>query len=256
MTELSNADLVDGVEDVLSSTLSLARTITEEQGRLPTDCPGWTVKDNLAHMVGLEQVLNGAPEPDVELPPLDHVKKDFDAYMERHIHIRRGLPVSAIADELAGLLPRRIEGLRAAVAGGDPMVRGPFGESPLSQALPIRVFDLWAHEQDIRRALGMAARVDCLAAEIALDRSMLGWSRAIPKLLEGVDGVVEVARTGSTESTQPIQIGSGGEVVARIEGDLDALTMAFCGRGQPRADLLTGDAAVVDRLSGSLGLTP
>ena len=125
MTELSNADLVDGVEDVLSSTLSLARTITEEQGRLPTDCPGWTVKDNLAHMVGLEQVLNGAPEPDVELPPLDHVKKDFDAYMERHIHIRRGLPVSSIADELAGLLPRRIEGLRSTVAEGDAWCEGP-----------------------------------------------------------------------------------------------------------------------------------
>ena len=112
MAGLSNLELIDAVDDVLLTTLSLVRDLSEDDADLPTECPGWTVRDQLAHMVGLEQVLNGAPQSDIELPPLDHVRNEIDEYMERQVHIRRQLPMAAIAGELAGLRKRRLSSLR------------------------------------------------------------------------------------------------------------------------------------------------
>jgi uncharacterized protein (TIGR03083 family) len=254
MSERTLFDLVDAVDDVLLTTLSLARDLTELDADLPTECPGWSVRDQLAHMTGLEQVLGGAPDPDFELPPLDHVSSDVDVYMERHVHVRRQLPLSAIADELAGLRPRRIAALRRLAGEGDPQVAGPFGERPLSVALPVRVFDLWAHEQDIRRAVGLPVRTECVAAEVALERSLLGWSMALPKRLE-VDAEIVVNVIGPRPFEQRISLGAGGPSVV-LSGDAGQLTRWFCGRRAPMRAELVGDPAIIDVVIGHLALTP
>lgn len=254
MTSRTTADHIDAIEDVLTHALALVRELDEVDADRPTDCPAWTVRDVFAHMVGLEQVLGGAPQPDIELPPLAHVVTDFDAFMERQVHVRRRLPLVAIADELAGLLPRRVAQLRAVVAEGDPVVAGPFGERPLSVSLPIRVFDLWAHEQDLRRAVGRDVRQDCPAAATSLERALLGWSAALPKL-EGVDGVLAIQVTRPEPSESTVTVGAGGPA-ATLVGDLATLTWLFCGRGSPNAEQLVGDPALVAAVAPRLGLTP
>jgi uncharacterized protein (TIGR03083 family) len=255
MIARSNDVLVDVVDDVLVTTLSIVRDLGEDDADLPTDCPGWSVRDQLAHMVGLEQVLNGAPQPTVDLPPLTHVVSDVDVFMERSVHIRRQLPLASIADELAGFRPRRIAELRRLAADGDPSVIGPFGSRPLSTALPIRVFDLWAHEQDIRRAVGLPVRVVGVAADIALERSLQGWSAGLPKQLDGLDAEIFVHVTGPTPSETHITVGAGGSSAA-ISGDLGEITRLFCGRTTPSSDTVAGDPAVVAALRDRLAMTP
>jgi uncharacterized protein (TIGR03083 family) len=247
--------LIDAIDDVLRTTVSLVRDIPERDADLPTGCPAWTVRDQVAHMAGLEQVLGGAPQPGIDLPPLDHVGTDFDAYMERQVHVRRQLPLSAIADELDGLRRRRSSQLRAAAEQGDPPVPGPFGDRPLSQSLPIRVFDLWAHEQDIRRAVGLPVRERCDAAAIALGRAILGWSTGLPKQLADLSADVTIRVTGPERSETTFRIGDGGPA-ALIEGDLGDLTAAFCGRTTAPDDLVSGDPDVVAALAGRLAMTP
>ena len=254
MDEHTNLELVAAVDDVLLQTLSLVRDLSEADAERPTDCPAWTVRDVLAHMVGLEQVLEGAPQPTIDLPPLDHLRNEFDEYMERQVHIRRQLPLAAIADELAGLRPRRLATLRSLAEQGDPVVEGPFGEQPLSRSLPIRVFDLWAHEQDIRRAVDLPVRDDCMAAEISLERALLGWRRAIPKLFDR-PATVTVRVTAPSPSDTTIEAHGGGPS-ATLEGDLGVLTWIFCGRGPVPDGVLTGDDEVVAAVQGRLGLTP
>jgi len=257
MSKPTVSELIDAVEDVLSSTLELARGIDPELASTPTGCPGWTVQDQLAHMVGLEQVLGGAPEPDIELPAMDHVVENFDKYMERHVHIRRPLPFVAVVDELAGMIPHRIGGLRSLVADsdGDPIVDGPLGERPLSKALPIRIFDLWAHEQDLRRAVGMSPRIEGPAAALAMSQALLGWSRGLPATVKGIDTDLRVELTGPEPSSTTIKLGSGGPETV-LEGDLGQLTKLFCGRGEPDTSLFTGDASVVAAIAPALGMTP
>ena len=87
------------------TTLALARELPEDSADLPTDCPGWTVRDQLAHMVGLEQTFAGSTPLPCELPPLDHVKDDFT----RFIAYRTGL--AAMKGELgAAPAPKAVEG--------------------------------------------------------------------------------------------------------------------------------------------------
>ena len=255
MATSSPTDLIDAIEDVLQVTLDLARALDDADGERPTDCPGWTVKDQLSHMVGLEQVQNGAPAPTIELPPFDHVVNDFDIYMEKIVHIRRDLPLAAIADELAGLLPRRVARLRDLAAEGDPDVLGPFGMRPLSATLPIRVFDLWAHEQDIRRALGLPARTSGSAAEVALGRALMAWTATLPKKVTGVNGQLMIEVTGPTRSVTTLTFGSGGPS-AQLKGDLGMLTWLGCGRGTADGTVLDGDPAVVAAVASHLGFTP
>jgi len=250
--------LIDAIGDVLAAVVTLGdETVTADQAQLPTDCPGWTVHDQFAHIVGLEQVLNGAPEPAMELPALAHVVTDLDRYMEKHVHIRRLLPFQSVVDELAGFLPRRMDTLyQTADEEGDPMVKGPFGERPLSVSLPVRVFDLWAHEQDIRRALSLPPRLDCDAARISLSRSLVGWSKSLDGTLTGVNGLLEVIVEGDDEIEGiSVRLGAGGPTV-RLQGDVGQLTRAFCGRGEPDRSLFSGDETLIDALHGKLALTP
>ncbi len=247
--------MIDAVEEVLAETVALARNLTPADGERLTDCPGWTVKDNLAHMVGLEQALAGAPEPTIEIPEFEHVRNDVGVYMEGHVHIRRALPMVAIADELAGMLPRRIAQLRALAASGDPMVPGPLGVRPLSKSLPVRVFDLWAHEQDIRRAVGQLPRIDGVSSAMALRQSLHGWSGGLPRAELGIDAELVIEVTGPEPSTTSIVLGAGGST-ATLRGDLGELTRVFCGRGPLDANLLSGDAALVAAIAGHLAMTP
>lgn len=256
MSTFTLEQLIDALDEVLAATEALARTLTEADGERPTDCPGWTVKDQVAHMVGLEQIIGGAPAPEIDLPELAHVHGDTGRFMELSVHVRRGLPLVAVVDELAGLRPRRVAELRALVAdGADPLVPTPFGERPLSAGLPVRVFDLWAHEQDIRRAMGQPPRITGLGAEVSLDRVLALWPRALPSAVEGVDGELVIEVTGPEPSTTTITLGAGGPA-ATLRGDLGDVTRVFCGRVVPDDDLLTGDPALVEALRPELGVTP
>ncbi len=248
--------LIDAFDDVLAATEVLARTLSEADDERPTDCPGWTVKDQVAHMAGLEQIIGGAPAPEIDLPELPHVHGDVGRFMELSVHVRRGLPLVALVDELAGMRPRRVAELRTLTAGGaDPLVPTPFGDRPLSAGLPVRVFDLWAHEQDIRRAMGQSPRITGLAAEVSLDRVLAMWPRALAAAVEGVDGELIIDVTGPEPSALTIPLGAGGPA-ATLRGDLGDITRVFCGRVVAGDDLLTGDPALVDALRPKLGMTP
>ncbi|KAA0234604.1 MAG: hypothetical protein JJLCMIEE_03077 [Acidimicrobiales bacterium] len=47
------------LEQVWAALDALGQQLGEEQWKTPTDCPGWTVQDNLAHIAGRELALLG-----------------------------------------------------------------------------------------------------------------------------------------------------------------------------------------------------
>ncbi len=51
--------LIDRFEEVWHDIAKVCDGLTEEQWNAPTDLPGWSVKDNLAHMIGTERMLHG-----------------------------------------------------------------------------------------------------------------------------------------------------------------------------------------------------
>lgn len=252
--------LIDDLGEVLTETLAYVRTLDDSQGALPTGCPGWSVSDNLAHMVGLEQVLAGGAEPTVEVPEFDHVENDFGVYMETHIHARRALPLQTIADELAGFMPRRLEQLRDLASQGDPMVPGPQGERALSASLPIRVLDLWAHEHDIRHATGATARATGSSSSFVLGRCLGAWSAILPKKVD-TNGLIKIGVVGDNSRAEETEIflGEGGATLS-IGADIGVLTRLGFGRGDAAATLaeanVEGPTDLVEAVLPFLSFTP
>jgi uncharacterized protein (TIGR03083 family) len=163
--------VIDALESTWSSLRSVCDELTAQEWLLPTECPGWTVRDQVAHVAALEHKLLGRPEPDSELPAdLPHVRNDFGLITERGILARRDLPVDELLVEFDDVTDERLAYLRSAPLDAEALVPGVMGrEMPLVRMLALRVFDCWTHEQDVRRAVGRPGNLDGPAAAVSRD---------------------------------------------------------------------------------------
>jgi uncharacterized protein (TIGR03083 family) len=234
--------LIAALDEIFTETEELVRSLSESDAARPTDCPGWTVQDQLSHMVGLEVAMWRGVEPEIAIPDLAHVTNDMGRYMETHVEARRGRPFRAVIEELSEMREPRIEDLRQlAASGDDPMMAGPMGtEQPLSARLPVRVFDLWIHEQDIRRALGRPPRDQPVATDLFLDRLWRAWPSLLPKKAAASQARDLTVRfeveDRPTRERLDVVIGDGGEEL-RLAGPATAIVRVGSGRGSLEARL-------------------
>ena len=61
MTESANRQLVDMLEHGVELDGRPRATLDETEWKPPTECPGWTVQDNLVHITALERFILGDP---------------------------------------------------------------------------------------------------------------------------------------------------------------------------------------------------
>ena len=96
MTSAENVALVDMLEHVWSSMAELGASLDETAWKAPSECPGWSVQDNLVHITALERFVLGDPLPMEDVPEdLPHVKNDIGRSNERWIESRsRGCATS------------------------------------------------------------------------------------------------------------------------------------------------------------------
>jgi uncharacterized protein (TIGR03083 family) len=121
----------------------------------PTECPGWSVRDQLSHMIGTELLLSGqtAPPGPVEWPA--HVLNELGAANEGAVELRRSRPGQEVLAEFVEVTRQRLAVLRGlSPQAFDEPSASPIGRVPYRDFMWLRVFDSWVHEQDVRRALG------------------------------------------------------------------------------------------------------
>lgn len=250
--------------DLYASYEGLVAVIEGDDWNRDTGCPGWSVRDVVAHVIGLEGALNGVPEPQHELPAdLPHVQNEFGRYMETHVDVRRGDDPADLVAELHDVLGRRREDLTEIEELGQEIRSVMGGTGPAAQVLTIRVLDLWMHEQDLRRALGWPGHRSGPAADISLRRLERGVVRELPGRLEGATGVVVIEV--DTGPTIAVDLGTG-EVpeeaptpAVTIRMDLDHFVALAGGRADaPAADDLDvrGDGELAGRVLGAMSMTP
>ena len=161
------AELVETWRQAIAEFVALARDVPEHQWDLPTDLPGWSVKDNVAHTAHLEAVLAGAPEETTPVEEGGHVSGLAALYTEQGVVARRGRDMASLADELEEAAAKRSAALDAEppTDGSSPPPKTP-GDVPWSteRLLSNRPIDVWMHEQDIRRAIGRPGGFDTAAA--------------------------------------------------------------------------------------------
>ncbi len=150
---------------------AIARELGDAEWELPSECPGWTVRDVLSHLIGIERALLGdpAPAPLEHLPP--HVQNEVGARNEAWVAARRARPGREVLHEFENVTARRLRALRSyPSARFDEIGPTPVGEVPYREFMNVRVMDSWVHEQDIRVATGRPGHDSGPAALLSLDR--------------------------------------------------------------------------------------
>ena len=253
------ATYVAALDETWTSLTSVCAGLTDDQWDLPTDLPGWSVKDNVSHIVGVELYLLGEPYPSHDPGPRPWIRNEAGAWMEVAVDVRRGVPGPAVLAELRDVTKRRLSELRAlSDADLDTEVPSVMGfTSVLRHLLAIRVFDSWAHEQDVRRALGRPGGCDGVAAMLSLRRLLLALSRSVRgTVVVALDSPAAVAtlREGSSYLD-----GEADGADARIATSFETFLRLGTGRCAyaDRSDVtVTGDVALAEELLRDMAVTP
>lgn len=174
--------LVDLLASVWSQVADLCRDLDEAQWSRPTECPGWSVKDNVAHMIGTERMLLGEQPPPVDLGDAGHVRNDIGRANEHWVETYRTQPGTEVLAAFEATTQRRLDVLRAMTTEEwDKEGFTPEGPGPYRQFMAIRVFDCWYHEQDIREALDRPGDLDGPVADLSIGRIERGLPYVVGK---------------------------------------------------------------------------
>jgi uncharacterized protein (TIGR03083 family) len=160
---------------------ALVGPLAEGDWNRRTPCPGWSVRDIVSHVIGMECEMLGDPRPIHTLPrDLYHVTDELSRYMEIQVDVRRHHTSPEMTAELEYTIIRRSRQLRNESREPGTTVRAPLGkEQTLERAMQMRAFDIWVHEQDLRTALGEPGNLDSPGAHVTRDTLLA----ALPKII-------------------------------------------------------------------------
>ncbi len=258
----NNEAVVDHMTQVWVSLVTACEKLKPTEWVLATDCPGWTVKDQISHLIGIERLLLGDPPP----PPLDHVpahvSNAFGELNEAWVASRRTVPGHEVLDEFIQITNRRFEELRVMPKSKfDEVGWSPVGEVPYRQFMETRILDTWAHEQDIRRAVGRPGGRNGVGEAITLDRCARSMPFVVGKRVTPPDGTsVLFAVTGVMGRKVNVAVDQGRASLVPAEPDHDpSVTLSMdqeafwrlgFGRVDPERVLATGEV----RIEGDVAL--
>lgn len=252
---------IETLADCFRSLSALGHELSAQDWKLPTDLPGWTVQDTLAHLVGVERMMEGLTPTTHRSDPRDYVRNPIGEANEHEVDSRRPLPGAEVLAEWDEITTQRLASLRV---GDDeyfaqPMLT-PTGPGTLADFLSIRVLDCWLHEQDMRRAVGRPGNLAGAAAEHTVDR----LARTIPIVVgkraqtpEGGAVVIDVTGGVTRHLVCEVRAGRAGFVenasnppLTTISLDTEAFVQLAAGRttADAVAAAVVGDAALGRRV--------
>jgi uncharacterized protein (TIGR03083 family) len=256
--------------DALEGMRSLAHDVDASQWGAATDCPGWTVQDHFSHVASIESTLLARPDPEHEpdYEALPHVGDDpIKRHLERGVDLRRNWTPEAVRAELDEVVGARLVEVAALSADPEAPILSVLGKlRPAAGVVAVRTFDVWAHEQDVRRAVDLPQRLTGPAAEASRDRIL----RALPDIVgelglhEGT--TVRWIVTGPLTFSSTVTVTDEGALADDDEAEADAtLTMDWptfvllaCGRVAPShlRVAVDGDVALAEKVLPAMAITP
>ena len=269
----ANQQLVDLMEYVWRSIAGLCEPLSEAEWKTATDCPGWSVQDQVAHLGGSESRILGNPAPDHTPAETGHVKSEGGMSNEVVVDWRRAWTGRQVLDEFRELTGRRVSDLRA-LSDDDfaAETQTPLGPAPVSEFISIRIMDAWVHEQDIRRALGRPGELEGAVAAHSLGRILRAMPFVAARRAQAPDGATVVFHvSGPAGRVLPVAVeGNRGreaeqvpaDPTVRIEMDAETFGCLGCGRWDPGEMLgsgkvqLQGDAALGEAIVRQMNIMP
>ncbi len=247
----------------MQSTLTLLAGIDDADWSTPSLCPGWTVRDVVQHLAGIEELLLGWwPDGDKPAP--------FERFTEYSAFASSSTPAQVLARFDTTLAARRAELAQRTHADFAATSWTPIGVATYGRFMEIRAFDFWVHEQDMRVPLDRPGHLDGPAAELAVEEVRRTFGYIVGKAARVPDGRrVAVRLTGPVRADLCAAVIDGrARVIERddtpdAEVVTDSLTFLLlaCGRIDPAEPLhdgrvvLRGDIELAEQLATSLRFT-
>ncbi|MDG4861156.1 maleylpyruvate isomerase family mycothiol-dependent enzyme [Streptomyces sp. T-3] len=251
----------------------LVTPLAEGEWNWATPCPGWSIRDIVSHVIGLDCEMLGDPRPIHTLPrDLYHVQTELQRYMEMQVDVRRHHTAPEMTSELEYTIIRRSRQLRNESRDPSVKVRGPLGtEETLEEATRKRAFDVWVHEQDLRATLKKPGNLDSPGAHVTRDVLLSTLPRVVAKragapansaVVFDVHGPVDFLRTVRIDAEGHATVDSAPSLGPAATLILDWETFYKLGCGRVKLDAVAdrvkveGDQELGQAILGSLAVTP
>ena len=253
-----------------ASIRDLGASLSPAEWDLPTECPGWSVRDNVSHLIAIERRLLGlaADPPLAEYPA--YVQNDIGRFNEDAIALRRQRPGGEVLAEFNDVTAQRERMLTAmSTEDFDKVGWSPIGDVPYRRFMIVRLFDCWAHEQDMRRAVGRPGHLTGPVVDSAMSMHEGSLGFVVGKRARAPEGsIVEFSVTGPTTAHYLVEVHDRRAAVvdrasaaptATLTLDTEAFNALLCGRwsaddalARQRLDL-GGDIALATAVAGAMG---
>jgi uncharacterized protein (TIGR03083 family) len=170
-TNIPKDRTVAALREIWVSISELLGELSDDEWSAASPLPGWTVQDNVSHIIGTEAMLLGQSNPDeIDREANPHVKNDIGAFNEAWVESLRSLSPSDMLSRFGATTSAR---LAALVQMSDDEWNAesftPAGKDTYGRFMQIRAFDCWLHEQDIRDAVGRPGHRTGVAVDVTLD---------------------------------------------------------------------------------------
>jgi uncharacterized protein (TIGR03083 family) len=268
ITELDKSDVLTGLFAVWDAIDALLDGLPETIWHAPTPLPAWSVQAVVSHIIGTESFLLSiaAPEADIDVKALEHVRNDIGAMNECWVRHLSGESGTSVLERFRAVTDSRRRAL-ASMSDDDwnALTPTPVGPESYGRFMRVRVFDCWMHEQDIREALQRPSSDDELggpAAQLSLDEIAATMGFVVGKLGKAPDGsrilfeltgpMARSIRVSVDGRAQLVDDFGGGEPTVTIK--LDALQFTRLAGGRPMTPAraqdieLVGDKDVAERI--------
>ncbi len=233
--------LVGATETCFDRIGALVRDLSEGEWEVQSLCPDWNVRQTIAHVVGVEDVLSGWT-PDVETPP---PFEKIGALIEQS----SSMSTEDFIDRVDSILADRRSELGAMADDAvDAPSLTPVGRQTYGRFLAIRVFDFWVHERDVCIPLGRTTEDGGVEAEIAVDEVHRSIGYIVGKKIGLPDQMsIRFDLSGPIErQIAAVVDGRAGAVDTLDDPDVlvsvdsTAFVMLACGRVDPQEMIDTG----------------
>ena len=252
---MADLKIVDLMETVWISIVDLCAGFSDSDWNAKTDCPGWSVQDQISHMSGSESRLLGNDAPDHVAADVSHVKNDGGQRNEILVDWRRSWSGTDVLEEFKELTKQRLSYLRALSQEElEGTVETPNGSTTMLEQLNRRIYDAWAHEQDIRRALDKPGHLDGPVATHVLNRTLMAMPYVVGRKAKSEDGTVVVFNiTGNTQGHISVEVVDGrakkmdatpNTVTVALEMDFQTFLCLACGRWDGADTVLSGKVTI------------
>lgn len=275
MVTVNRDNVVAALATEWAAITELCDQLSETEWAAPTECPGWSVQDNLSHIIGTERMLLGDPAPEVDVGDAPHVHNDIGRINELWITERRPWAPARVLAEFREVSAARLEALGAMTqADFDAESWTPAGTDSYGRFMRIRTMDCWVHEQDIRIAVNRTGHREGPVVELVMDEFAFAVGFAVAKLGRAPEGArVLIDLAGPAARTWRVQVTERrGRLVEAFDGDpeptialaMDTHTYTRLVGGRIRgADAvgeglvsLSGDLEAAERIVLGLGYMP